>query len=64
VDRDELMNDPTSFSLEPAQVRKLIAAGAELVRRSQDFQRLLRALRGEPGIGLGIDEPGERDRCS
>ena len=59
--RDELLNYPTSFSLSDAQVRKLIAAGPEILRRSQDFQRLLRGLRGEPSIGQGV---GETDRCS
>jgi predicted acylesterase/phospholipase RssA len=61
ADRDELLSYPTSFSLTAAQVKKLVEAGPTLLRRSQDFQRLLRALRGEPAIGEGI---GERDRCS
>jgi len=61
ADRDELLSYPTSFSLTDAQVKKLIEAGSTLLGRSQDFQRLLRALRGEPAIGQGI---GERDRCS
>jgi len=60
-DRDELLNYPTSFSLTKAQVDKLIEAGPKLLERSQDFMRLLRALRGEPAIGRGI---GEKDRCS
>lgn len=59
--RNELLNYPTSFSLTDAQVRNLLAAGPELLRRSQDFQRLLRALRGEPAVGLGV---GDTDRCS
>jgi NTE family protein len=61
ADRDTLLSYPTSFSLTPAQVKRLIEAGPTLLGRSQDFQRLLRALRGEPAIGQGI---GERDRCS
>ncbi len=61
VTRDELLNYPTSFSLTAAQVKKLVAAGPELLRRSQDFQRLLRALRTEPAIGQGV---GAMDRCS
>ena len=60
-ERDELLNYPTSFSLTPAQVEKLIAAGPKLLNRSQDFQRLLRALRAETVVGRGI---GEEDRCA
>jgi predicted acylesterase/phospholipase RssA len=60
-ERDELLGYPTSFSLTSAQLEKLIAAGPKLLARSRDFQRLLRALRGESAIGRGI---GEDDRCS
>src|SRR6266851_431906 len=60
-ERDELLGYPTSFSLTRAQLGKLIAAGPKLLAGSDDFQRLLRALRGESVIGRGI---GEDDRCS
>jgi NTE family protein len=60
-ERDELLGYPPSFSLTRAQLGKLIAAGPKLLARSDDFQRLLRALRGESVIGRGI---GEDDRCS
>lgn len=59
--RDELLNYPTSFSLTAIQIKNLVAAGPEILRRSQDFQRLLRALRGEPAIGQDV---GDTDRCS
>ena len=62
ADRDELLSYPTSFSLTPAQVAKLIEAGRTLLARSADFQRLLRVLRNESAVGAGV--AGEEDRCS
>ena len=52
ADRDELLGYPTSFSLAPEQVKKLIDAGRTLLARSADFQRLLRVLKREPALGL------------
>jgi NTE family protein len=61
AERDELLSYPTSFSLTPEQVTKLIEAGPTLLASSEDFQRLLRVLRREPTIGTGAGEDG---RCS
>jgi hypothetical protein len=62
-ERDELLSYPTSFSLTAEQVQRLIDAGAALLARSADFQRLVRTLQREPALGSGVagDAP---DRCS
>jgi len=38
-------------------VTNLVAAGPTLLQRSEDFQRLLRSLRGESAIGQGVGMP-------
>jgi NTE family protein len=47
-EREYLMNLPTSFVLPSGDVDKLRAAAGELLRRSPDFQALLRELGGAP----------------
>jgi NTE family protein len=59
--RREFLSVPTTFSLPPGQVQALVQMGGELLDRSPRFQRLLRALRGEPALGRGI---GERGNCA
>ena len=59
--REELLGLPTTFALPEAAVRRLIEAGGGLLDASADFQKLLRALRGEPSLGAGV---GERGNCS
>jgi hypothetical protein len=52
---------PTSFALSGRQVDALIQIGGELLAQNRDFQKLLRALRGEPSLGAGV---GEKGNCS
>ena len=40
-----MMAVPTTFKLEPEQVRALVRAGGELLDASPEFQRLLKDLR-------------------
>lgn len=60
--REELLSYPTTFKLSEAQLARLRETAAQLLDQSEDFQRLLRALRGEPRMGEGI--AGERGNCS
>ncbi len=60
--RDEFLRLPTSFALPDDKVDALVQVGRELLSQSADFQRLLRALRGEPELGAGIE--GEKGNCS
>jgi NTE family protein len=60
-DREWFMSLPTTFTLPEETVRKLIAAGGTLLKDSPDFQKLLRALRGEAAPGAGV---GEKGNCS
>ncbi len=60
-ERDWFLALPTTFALPEASVRKLIEAAGQLLRDSPDFQKLLRALRGEPTLGAGV---GDRGNCS
>jgi NTE family protein len=50
--RREVLTIPTAFTIDPEQVRHLVAAGGEALRRSPEFQRLRRSL------GVGEDEAG------
>lgn len=59
--RRRFLSLPTTFALPRPAVDDLIRMGAELLDRSPDFQRLLRALGGEKELGAGI---GERGNCS
>lgn len=45
AERDRMMAIPTTFKLEPAQVKSLIQAGGDLLERAPEFQRLLNDLR-------------------
>lgn len=60
--REELLAYPTTFSLQEEQLRRLREAARTLLDSSESFQRLLRALRGEPRMGEGIG--GKRENCS
>jgi NTE family protein len=60
--REELLAYPTTFSLQEEQLRRLREAARTLLDSSESFQRLLRALRGEPRMGEGIG--GNRENCS
>ena len=46
--RRSLLSLPTTWKLSPGQIELLRGAGAELVRQSPDFQRLMRDIGGEP----------------
>lgn len=59
--RRRFLGLPTTFALPRPDVDDLIRVGGELLERSPDFQRLLRALTGEREPGAGI---GERGNCS
>lgn len=48
--REAVVTIPTAFSLSPAQVRDLIAAGRDVLRRSPAFQRLARGLADLPSL--------------
>jgi len=39
-------------------VKRLIEVAGTLLDGSRDFQKLLRALRGEPAMGAGVGESG------
>jgi hypothetical protein len=45
--RRAVITIPTAFTIDPAQVQRLIAAGREAARRSPAFQHLLGSLAGE-----------------
>jgi predicted acylesterase/phospholipase RssA len=60
--REELLSYPTTFSLKPEQLKRLGEAARTLLDTSEGFQRLLRALRGEPRMGEGIGGP--KENCS
>lgn len=45
ADREYFLSIPTALSLTPEQVQRLRTAGAELLRKSPDYQRLLQGLR-------------------
>ncbi|MBI3106301.1 MAG: patatin-like phospholipase family protein [Candidatus Rokubacteria bacterium] len=59
--RGEFLGLPTSFALSGRQVDALIQIGGELLAQNREFQKLLRALRGEPSLGAGA---GEKGNCS
>ena len=46
--RRSLLSLPTTWKLSTGQIELLRGAGAELVRQSPDFQRLMRDIGGEP----------------
>lgn len=56
--REEFLALPTTFSLPPETVKRLIEVAGTLLQSSPNFQKLLRALRGEPSLGAGIGESG------
>jgi predicted acylesterase/phospholipase RssA len=60
-DRGWFLGLPTTFALPEETVKKLIEVAGTLVDGSRDFQKLLRALRGEPTLGAGL---GDRGNCS
>ena len=62
AERDELLAYPTTFTLSESQLTRLREAAATLLDASESFQRLLRSLRGEPGLGVGLD--GVSGNCS
>jgi len=57
-DREWFLNLPTTFALPEPTVRRLIEVAGTLLDGSADFQKLLRALRGEPTRGAGVGEAG------
>ncbi len=59
--REELLGLPTTFALPEDTVKRLIEVAGTLLDSSPSFQKLLRALRGEPAPGAGV---GERGNCS
>ncbi len=60
-DREWFLSLPTTFALPEESVKKLIEVAGRLLKDSPDFQKLLRALRGEPSPGAGV---GEWGNCS
>lgn len=56
--REYLLGLPTTLALPEPDVKAVIQAGQQLLEQSPDFQRLLRALRGEPAVGTGVGEDG------
>jgi len=44
--------------LPDATVQRLVAVAGTLLDASPDFQKLLRALRGEPAPGVGVGAAG------
>ena len=56
--REEFLSLPTTFALPPETVRHLIEVAGTLLDASPNFQKLLRALRGEPTLGAGIGDDG------
>jgi predicted acylesterase/phospholipase RssA len=60
-EREEMLGLPTTFALPEATVKRLIEVAGQLLDQSPGFQKLLKALRGEPAPGAGI---GERGNCS
>jgi NTE family protein len=56
--REEFLNLPTTFSLPEESLKKLIDVAGTLLDGSSSFQKLLRALRGEPRPGAGVGESG------
>jgi hypothetical protein len=61
IERQWFLSLPTTFALPEATVTKLVEASGRLLEESAPFQRLLRALRGEPSLGAGV---GDRGNCS
>jgi NTE family protein len=57
-DREWFRSLPTTFALPEDTVKKLIDVGKRLLNDSPDFQKLLRALRGESTLGVGVGEVG------
>jgi len=57
-EREQFLALPTTFALPEETVAKLIAVAGRLLNGSADFQKLLRALRGEPSPGAGVGETG------
>jgi predicted acylesterase/phospholipase RssA len=57
-EREEMLGLPTTFALSEDTVKRLIDVAGRLLDRSPDFQKLLRALRGERSPGAGIGESG------
>ena len=57
-EREWFLSLPTTFALPEDSVKKLIDVAGGLLRDSADFQKLLRALRGEPTMGAGVGEAG------
>ena len=57
-EREWFLSLPTTFALPEGSVKKLIDVAGGLLRDSADFQKLLRALRGEPTMGAGVGEAG------
>jgi NTE family protein len=61
-EREELLAYPTTFTLSEHQLRRLHEAAVKLLDTSDSFKQLLRSLRGEPGLGTGIE--GVSGNCS
>jgi NTE family protein len=59
--REEFLALPTTFALPEETVKRLIDVAGTLLDSSPSFQKLLRALQGEPSPGAGV---GERGNCS
>jgi len=57
-DREWFLGLPTTFALPESTVKRLIDVAGTLLDGSRDFQKLLRALRGEPALGAGVGEAG------
>lgn len=57
-DREWFLGLPTTFALPEPTVRRLIETAGTLLDGSADFQKLLRALRGEPTRGAGVGDAG------
>jgi len=57
-DREWFLSLPTTFRLPEASLKKLINVARHLLNDSPDYQKLLRALRGEASLGAGVGETG------
>jgi NTE family protein len=59
--RQAVITVPTAFTIDPLQVKHLIAAGGEALRRSPEFQQLLRSLaagaREQDAVAVDGEQP-------
>jgi putative lipoprotein len=59
--RDKVLNIPTSFYLPPEDVDNLRTAAAELMKQSQDYQKLLQEFAAHPNPETIFAEPPPPD---